>query len=131
MALTPDEQERIRVLSDTILYEKAQTFVNQHGTQDGQRQMHAIQEYAQSWYELKKFVTHQSSKDIDKYKSYYGALWTLLNQELRELVKRELDYTGRLSRAEKGHVRQFLEAVMQEFVQHLVAESLWQEKVKA
>ncbi|MGB1251994.1 MAG: hypothetical protein ACPG8W_15360 [Candidatus Promineifilaceae bacterium] len=128
MALSDAAREQLNTLSDTLLYSEACQFIAQNGTIDGQSQMHAALQIAQDWDQFKKFVTHQARRDWGRRRSHYGPFYADLDRYLNKLKQRIKK--GDLQPPKDVSRQIWKNMILQEFIEHLVAENLWQEKVQ-
>lgn len=134
MELSSAERSRIHLLSDHTLYPAAVKFIATYGTVEGQKQMVGLLQYAHSP-ELIRFVKHQAERDWSGNKTHYQQFYQSLKSyldELRRQIKNEFDLIPQnLTKAETNRrVEMFFELLAPEFIQHLAAENLWQEKVQ-
>jgi len=142
MKLTPEQEAKIRWLSDNHLYQKAQNFVNhcQRNFIEGKQQA-GILEFSHTWKELNAFIHHQKSRDwetISKKKAHYKLFYATLEEELQELLKlvtQEKFVTGEVPsiKAEQkkynDEINEVAGLLAHEFIQHVVAEMRWQQDV--
>ncbi len=130
--LSPEEQERIRLLSDGEIYQRAIEFAKEQEEIIAYRQfghqISGLEAYARSFGELDEFVNHQKGRNWEgksqSFEGFYTALANYLN-ELREDVQNKygfVPYEG----ATKKEQRFFAGLLAQEFIQHLAAEMMWQ-----
>jgi hypothetical protein len=140
MKPTPEQETKIRLLSDTELYEQAEKLVSAHPVVAGS-QMEGLLEYSRSWDELTRFVKHQKddrnwgepgkSKKAH-YRDFYTALDAYLNELYRDVKGRHQFVPGGLTKKETSKKSSYFAGLLaREFIQHLVAEMLWQEEVKS
>lgn len=129
-----DYLEQIRLMSDEQLYREAVNFITEQHPVDGQTQMASLLSYTQSWDDLIGFVRHQSQRDwIGRktyYKQFYIALESYLKQLSQQVETRFPPDPNASKQAKRAWVDRYTLLVAREFVQHLAAENLYQEKVK-
>jgi hypothetical protein len=140
MGMTPDQETRIRLLSDGELYRTALDFAREQqeviAYSQFNSQVNGLQEYARSWKELDQFVGHQKDRNWEgqnqSYQGFYTALHTFLNQ-LRHDVKEKYHFVpdGLTKKETKALIDFFAGRLAREFVQHLAAEMMWQKETQS
>lgn len=134
--LSPEEQERIRLLSDGEIYQRAIEFAKEQEEIIAYRQfghqISGLEAYAGSFEDLDKFVNHQKGRNWEDksqpFEDFYIALANYLN-ELREDVQQKYSFVfpeGLTKNEEKEQTDFFAGLLAQEFIQHLAAEMMWQ-----
>jgi hypothetical protein len=129
---TADEvSDRIRLLSDTDMYQRAITFVRET---DGignikKKQVAGLMEFSRSWGELRSFITHQRDRDWKGNESYKDFFTSLLRavDNLRTAVKEKYGLVpSDLTKTESNHITDLYAGLLaREFIQHLAAEMLY------
>ena len=132
MRPTPEQEIRIRLLSDADLYDGAMTFAREHESTAQHRttksQLQGLVEFSRSWTELDDFVKHQRSKN-QAYQAFYIALDSKLG-DLHARAKAEF-VPGDLTKKERNEQTKFFAGLLaREFIQHLAAEMMWQGEVQ-
>jgi hypothetical protein len=129
--LSPEEQERIRLLSDGEIYQQAIEFAKEQEDIIAYRQfghqVNGLEEHARSFKELEVFVDHQKNRNWeDKRQSFEGFYTELANylNDLRGDVKDEYGLVS--SEGAENQTNFFAGLLAREFVQHLAAEMKWQ-----
>lgn len=131
MRATPNQVERIRLLSDRKLYQDAISFIEEHGTVET-AQVNSLLNYASNFDELTTFAEHQSERQWsgarEHYRSFYRELVGYL-QGLRRQVREAYGFVpeGLVAREEREQTAFFAGLLAREFIQHLAAENLWKE----
>ena len=129
-----EESRLINVLSDTVLYGDAMTFVNEHPELPEMRQLIGLASFSEKWTDLLAYVKHQAGRDWrdnqTHYASFYDALRKYLETELRQRIKTEFSLVdeGLSRKEEREAVEWWAERLAPEFVQHLVAEARLRKK---
>ncbi len=134
--ISTQEREKIRLLSDSMLYQDAVSFAERIPPVE-KSQVAGLIEYARSWEELERFVKHQKD-DRDwgepeksnraHYQEFYNELSAYL-RGLKEDVKSEDGFVpseGLTKKERKEQVDFFAGLLAREFVQHLAAAMMWQ-----
>lgn len=130
-------EERVRLLEDGDLYRSAITFVRaQHKIEN--KQLLGLLEYSRSWEELIRFVQHQKGRDWGEpgrgnkahYREFYTALDNHLNQNIRSLVRSDTNFVPiNLTKKDTDRLVNYFSGLLaRSFIQHLVAEMLWQQE---
>ncbi|MCL4298482.1 MAG: hypothetical protein KJ077_22285 [Anaerolineae bacterium] len=132
---TPDQTQKIRLLSDGVLYREALEFIKTQGIVDGQKQMTSLTRYTQSWADLTHFVEHQEERDWPGKRAYYKQFYAALRDYLKSVRQRvEAEWFPPPRELTKTDKQQWLDhfsiLVGREFAQHLAAENLYREKVQ-
>ena len=135
MNTTPEQYQKIHLLSDGVLYREALAFIKEQGTVDGQKQMTSLTSYTQSWQDLIDFVEHQQERDWPGKRAFYKQFYTALRDYLETLRKRVAEEWflpgNEFNKTEKREwVDHFSILAAREFTQHLAAENLYREKTK-
>jgi len=134
--LSPEEQERIRLLSDGEIYQRAIEFAKEQEEIIAYRQfghqVSGLEAYARSFKELDEFVNHQKGRNWEgknqSFEGFYTALANYLNN-LREDVQGKYSFVppeGQTKNEKKEQTDFFAGLLAREFVQHLAAEMMWQ-----
>ncbi len=130
--MTPDEEARLRLLSDNSLYQMAEDFVAQHSSladdEQGRKQVNSLLKYVRDGIgELDKFVQKQAARDWTGRKEYYGPLYQALRNELSKLVRlaKENGLVANDLADNKARSTEAVARLAQEFIQHLAAEMLY------
>lgn len=123
-----EESRLVNLLSDTVLYDDAMAFVNEHPELPDMRQLIGLSSFSEKWADLLAYIKHQAGRDWGSkthYKTFYDALRKYLETELRQGVKTEFNLVdeGLSRKEEKAVLDKWAELLAQEFVQHLVAEA--------
>jgi hypothetical protein len=130
--MTPEEEARLRLLSDGILYQMAETFVAEHGTfaddEQGRMQVNGLLKYVRDgMVELDSFAQKQATRDWTGRKEHYSKIYQALRSELRKLI--ELAKSNGLVPGDMADNRarrtEAAARLAQEFIQHLAAEMLY------
>jgi hypothetical protein len=131
------DERRLSMLSDTRLYPEAATFLSRFLTDyelPPTQQLIGLLTFSRNWTELMGFVKHQEGRDWgnkESYKQFYAQLRRYLDDSktgLRPRVKAELGLVpdGLTARGEREIHDLWAGALAREFIQHLVAEALYQ-----
>jgi hypothetical protein len=130
--MTPEEEARLRLLSDNVLYQMAETFVDQHGTfaddEQGRKQVNGLLKYVRDGLiELDKFAQKQATKDWTGGKAHYREIYQSLRSELRGLVQlaKEKGLVPNNMADNRARNTEAVARLAQEFIQHLAAEMLY------
>ena len=123
-----EESRRINLLSDTVLYDDAMAFVNEHPELPDMRQLIGLASFSEKWTDLLAYIKHQAGRDWGNrthYKTFYDKLRQYLETGLRQRVKTEFSLVdeGLSRKEEKAVLDKWAQLLAQEFVQHLVAEA--------
>jgi hypothetical protein len=136
------DPQRRDELSDTVLYNEARQFVNDHPPpQNRQLTGHLVglSGSGRRWEELLQFINHQRKRESlsADYRTFYDALSTYLDDSktgLRARVRsdfRLLDESLELNRKQEQEItRRYAQELAQLFLQHLVAEALVQKHME-
>ena len=125
MNLLREVRERIGLLSDGVLYERAIEFARQHEPVDG-AQLNGLLQYAQEWRDLMQFVDKQRKRDWPqtgrkrRYKHFYDDLYEALRRLERDAA--EFVPAGLARREQQAQTTSYAGLLAREYVQHLVAE---------
>jgi hypothetical protein len=131
-------RDKVNLLSDTILYDEAIRFAEQHQMPDKQ-QLTGLAVFSRSWQELLDYIKHQVERDWGQQKSHYEDFYKELSnylnaaqRGLRQRVRTEfaLVESGLGRRQERAILDTWAQALAQEFVQHLVAEATMQSNIR-
>lgn len=138
MKATSEQEAELRLLADGELYREAANLASEQRDVIGDRQlgnqMNGLLEYSRSWEELTSFVAHQKDRNWtgrrQAYQGFYSALHQYLN-DLRADVKDQHHFVpdGLTNREAKERTRFFAGWLARAFIQHLVAEMMWQKEV--
>ena len=132
MRPTPEQENEIRLLSDTDLYDRAMAFASKHESTARHRttnnQLQGLMEFSRSWGELDRFVKHQKSKE-QAYQTFYVALASSLN-ELYALAKIKFVPDDLTKKERREQTAFFAGLLAREFIQHLTAEMMWKKEVQ-
>ncbi|RMG90058.1 MAG: hypothetical protein D6706_20290 [Chloroflexi bacterium] len=130
---SPEQLQKIRLLSDGELYRMACQFIADNRTIESNKQAVSLVMHTQDWDDLDRYVNHQAGRDWKSQKKYAGYeqfFKNLKNQlaELRTKVENEWfppppEYKTRNER--KAWVNHFTILVAREFLQHLEAENFY------
>lgn len=133
--LSPEQRKNIRLLSDGEMYRDAISLANEQEEIIAYRQfghqLSGLGEYARSFSELDEFVTHQVERDWEgksqSFQGFYAALKGYLS-DLRDDVQDKYGFVpdGLTKRETREQIDFFAGLLAREFVQHLVAEMMWQ-----
>jgi hypothetical protein len=134
--LSPEEQEKFRLLSDGKLYQDAIDFAGRTPPIE-KSQMAGLLEYSHAWEALETFVKHQKD-DRDwgepgrsnraHYQEFYNELSAYLS-DLYDDVQQKYGFVfpeGLTKNEKKDQIDFFAGLLAQEFIQHLAAEMMWQ-----
>jgi|Deesub1362A_J573_1020465.scaffolds.fasta_scaffold00513_6 hypothetical protein len=132
MELTRDQQREIWLISDRDLYCEAEQFLADHGAVD-RSQAEGLLDNAQSFGELQRFVRHQAGRDWTGRKEHYRDFYVSLDGFLKDLRRRVRDQYGLVPQGlpkeeTKEQNDYFAELLAREFLQHLVAELMFQRR---
>ena len=126
---TPAELEKVRVLSDTVLYERARKFVQTTPALDN-KQLNGVLEFSRSLPELMLFVVGQRKrrwleKEADM-KQFYEALYAALIRIMQD-TRSVWGFVPRGASEEEAQQRTavFADMLARDFAQHLVAEMMY------
>ncbi len=123
-------------LSDTILYAEACTFAKENPPPSNKqvKYLEGLAMSSKSWQGLIDYINHQKGRDIrEEYKNFYEALWRYLNDTHNGLYQRVehefhlVDTEGLSKKEKKEALDMWAQELAQEFITHLVAESLLQQ----
>jgi len=126
MNLLREVRERIGLLSDGVLYERAIEFARRHEPVDG-AQLNGLLQYAQEWRDLMQFVDKQrkrawpQSGRTGHYKHFYDDLYEALRQLERDAA--EFVPAGLARHEQQAQTAIYAGLLAREFVQHLVTEA--------
>ncbi|SRR6266566_3946378 len=136
--LSTAQLEKIDLLSDTLLYDQAVSFIQrlvrvEHCNPLPTSQVTGLLNIAESFRydELYRFVTHQRDRNWPPSKSdiktFYSALEQVLSTMMRKSLREEFHLLTERPGASASEMRQEADALMarlaREFIQHLVAEN--------
>ena len=137
MAMTTEQGQKIRLLSDGELYKNAVDFVKTHYSPKkvSKAQLNGLQNAvgAGEWHEIFSYINNRLDRNTtpEDLKSFYGALKDSLNslhskvQEVQFVVKPE-----KTTRAEERQVKKKIDRyaylLAKEYIQHLIAEYNYQ-----
>ncbi|NJO82769.1 MAG: hypothetical protein HC828_08040 [Blastochloris sp.] len=116
-------------ISDTKLYQEACAFAEKNSP-PSKKQLIGLISYSKQWSMLLRYIDHQRKRDLpDAYGLFYKALQQYLNAPqggLAQRVKTEFHLIDEgLPKNEKRQLKDaWSQALAQEFVTHLVAQSL-------
>jgi hypothetical protein len=140
MKLTLEQATILRVLDETTLCKQAEEFVKAHPAVENS-QMAGLLEFSRSWDELVRFVNHQkNNRDWGEpgkskrahYKDFYTALDAYLKDLYREVQDQHELVPDGLTKNERRQLTSFYAGLLaRDFIQHLVAEMMWQKEVKS
>lgn len=126
---TPAELEKVRVLSDTVLYERARKFVQTTPALDN-KQLNGVLEFSRSLPELMLFVVGQRKrrwleKEADM-KQFYEALYAALIRIMQD-TRSVWGFVPRGASEEEAQQRTavFADMLARDFAQHMVAEMMY------
>lgn len=125
-------RERIGLLSDGVLYERAIEFARQHEPVDA-AQLNGLLQYAQEWHDLTSFVDKQRKRDWPQtgrtrhYKEFYDDLHEALRQLERDAA--EFVPAGLSRHEQQAQTALYAGLLAREFVQHQVAEAQFAQTV--
>jgi hypothetical protein len=131
--------QKIRLLSDNLLYQEAVDFVAEFATENDipeNSQLIGLLEHSGQSDDMKRFIDRQEGRDWpDKkkhYKDFYSRLSRYLNG-LRNRTKNELNLvpTGLARKEEQKKVNEVYPLLAQEYIRHLVSEALYKRKQDA
>lgn len=132
MTVAPEIQQRIRLLSDSLLYERAVEFVRQHGWV-ADAQLNSLLQYAQEWRDLTRFVDRQRQRDWaqSRQTEHYGQFYNDLHEALRQLKHEAAQFVpiGLGRREQQAQTALYAGLLAREFVQHLAAEAQFAQAV--
>lgn len=126
---TVEEWQRIRVLSDTVLYDRAVTFAAAvPGVEN--KQVNSLLEFSRSIMHLLEYVQHQRDRKWTEREANMKKFYTALYEALFRIVRDTKDVwklvPSGLSEAEtQKRTGIFATLLAREFVQHLAAEMLY------
>ena len=126
---TPAEMEKVRVLSDTVLYERARKFVQTTPALEN-KQLNGVLEFSRSLPELMLFVVGQRKRRwLDKeahMKQFYEALYDALIRIMQD-TRSVWGFVPRGASEEEAQQRTavFADMLARDFAQHLVAEMMY------
>ncbi|NLE46312.1 MAG: hypothetical protein GX620_16460 [Chloroflexi bacterium] len=138
-ALTAEQEAQVRLAGDATIYRDAMTFANaqQAVIEDKQfgHQASGLLEFSRDWDELERFIRHQKGRSWPQSKLHYGDFYAALGkylQELRRDVKDKYGFVenGLTNNETREQTKFFAGLLAREFIQHLVAEMMWQKEVK-
>ncbi len=125
MELTQKQQVKLRQISDTQLYDKAEKFIEKNGviTNAQIAGLENITNTAARLSDILKFVNHQADKDNKEIAEFYRRLKTEL-ENIRNDVKNNRDFVpeGLIRKELSGHKEFFGLLFVREFIRHLSAE---------
>ncbi len=136
MTVTIDQAQKIRLLSDGKLYDKAVDFVQTHlGVKVSKTQLSGLLNAVRSgdWSEIFRYIDNRINRKTtsDELKEFYQSLKNYLNQKLynqiEELLTINLNHLNRNERTQAK--KQYAHFLAKEFIQHLVAEYNYQRSV--
>lgn len=132
-------RQRLDLLADSILYEEAQRFIQDHPPPRGKKQLvghlQGLSAADRKWSDLVLFLNNQRNRESlpDAYRDFYKALHTYLTDGktgLRIRAKSEFGLVDADQPRTKAQEREALDTAAQElaqiFIQHLVAATLVQ-----
>ena len=134
--MTADFETHVRLLSDGVLYDKAQAFAQQHGSfvedEQGRKQANGLLRYGRDGIdELDKYAKKQASRDWSGRKAHYRSLYQSLSNELAELWKLVVDEglvpQNLVKKQLQAATAEAASPLAREFIQHLVAEMLYRQ----
>lgn len=132
---TTQEWERIRVISDGELYERAVAFVAATDAVEN-KQVNSLLEYSRSIYDLLAFVQHQRDRKWNEWEANMGQFYESLFSALFAIVRDVQDSWGFVTNSQNKVEAQkrtaiFATLLTREFIQHLVAEMLYARRPKS
>lgn len=131
MTTTDDVLDRIRLLSDTDMYQRAITFVREtNGIGEiKKKQIAGLMEFSHSWSELRSFITHQRDRDWKEkefYKNFFISLLRVIDNLRTEVKSKHGLVSPGLTTAEANRTTDLYAGLLaHEFIQHLAAEMLY------
>lgn len=131
MTVADETPDRIRLLSDTDMYQRAITFVREtDGIEEiKKKQIAGLMEFSRSWGELRSFITHQKGRDWkerESYQKFFSGLLQSVDGLRTEVKDRYGLVPPNLTKAESNRIiDQFAGLLAREFIQHLAAEMLY------
>lgn len=130
--MTHEEETRLRLLSDGILYQMAETFVDQHGTfaddEQGRRQVNGLLKYVRDgMVTLDGFAQKQATRDWTGRKEHYRGIYQALRRELNTLIvlAKENGLVPHNLVDNRARGTEVAARLAQEYIQHLAAEMLY------
>ena len=137
MELTIDQAQKIRLLSDGKLYDKAVNFVVEHPdyihSKVSKAQLSGLQNAVRAgdWAEIEDYIKNRLNRNTtpDDLKKFYQDLKDYLD-ELYGQVEKLFEIDEGLNRTQKTQVkRRYAYLLAKEFIQHLVAETNYQRQI--
>jgi len=130
---TPEQLQKLRLLSDGELYRMACKFIADNHSIDSKKQAVSLVAHTQTWDDIDGFVNKQASRDWESqtkyagYKQFFQNLKSSLNV-FRKRVEEEwfppgAEYNTKDKR--KAWINHFSIVVAREFLQHLEAENMY------
>jgi hypothetical protein len=134
--LSKKQEQKIWLLSDTVLYPEAVAFIRrlvneEQGSPLPTSQVKGLQSIAESYQygELYRFVTHQRDRDWPASKWSIKTLYTDLEKDFTIMKNKRLKDEFRLvseglnNQEARDEINALMAALAHEFIQHMVAEN--------
>jgi hypothetical protein len=134
--LSKKQEQKIWLLSDTVLYPEAVAFIRrlvneEQGSPLPTSQVKGLQSIAESYQydELYRFVTHQRDRDWPASKWSIKTLYTNLEKDFTIMKNKRLKdefhlvSEGLHNQEARGEINALMAALAREFIQHMVAEN--------
>jgi hypothetical protein len=131
VSLTPtrEEREKVRLLSDTVLYERARKFVQSTPAVEN-KQLNGVIEFSRSLPELMLFVVAQRKRNWTDREANMRRFYETLYEALIRIMQDTRDVWGFVPKGSTEAEAQqrtavFADMLARNFTQHLVAEMLY------
>lgn len=126
---TPEEMERVRLLSDTVLYERARRFVQSTPAVEN-KQLNGVLEFSRSLPELMLFVVGQRKRRWTDREAHMKQFYEALYDALIRIMRDTRDIWGFVPRGlseEEAQQRTavFADLLARDFTQHMAAEMMY------
>lgn len=133
MDLNEDILQKIRLISDNLLYQEAVDFVTNFLAENDipeNSQLIGLLEHSGQINDMQTFINKQEIRDWPEKKEHYKAFYSHLNRylsRLRNRTKNELNLIppGLVRKEKQKKVNDVYPLLAQEYIKHLVAEALY------
>lgn len=128
----PNEKtlQKIRLISDNLLYQEAVDFVAKNEMPENS-QLNGLLEYSRQWDGFEKYIKKQEDREWtgkkEHYKEFYSRLRIYLFNDLRNQTKNEFNLipTDLVRKELQKRLDEVFPLLAQEYIRHLVAEALY------